>query len=65
MTTTTIISEEQARATNTCVGCHRHKEKNLVVCWDCFKSGPDPLKYCAISFEAWQRRRACAQQAAP
>ena len=54
-----ILTEAQARANPICVGCHKPKPLDHLVCWQCFKyscpTNPKPLKYSGLSFEDWQR----------
>ena len=59
----TIISEERARASQTCVICSDKKAVDLVVCWHCFKNDQKldgkvipALKGCEMSFEEYQQR---------
>lgn len=55
MTTQTItkITEEQAREMTTCPKCKKEKGLGLIVCWTCFKEGPNPFKYANQSLEDW------------
>ena len=49
------ITEEQARQSAICVGCGQTTDcPGGVVCWACFKGGPNPLKYFGGTFAAWQ-----------
>lgn len=44
--------EYQARIAYNCV-CGNAKEQVMMVCWDCFKRGPNPLKYFNGSYAEW------------
>jgi hypothetical protein len=49
------ITEEQARQSAICVGCGQTTDcPGGVVCWACFKGGPNPLRYFGGTFAAWQ-----------
>ena len=55
---TRIYSEAEARASETCVGCGKVTNcPGGLCCWHCYKYRTDvePLKYCGVSFEDWQR----------
>ena len=52
MKTQTIDIEKAARMSNACV-CGLPKEQVMLVCWDCFKRGPNPLKWFNGSYEEW------------
>jgi hypothetical protein len=52
-----IYSEDEARQEENCIGCGNHKSNNALVCWDCFKYSPVPLKYFNGTFENWQITR--------
>lgn len=51
-----IYAEQEARLEENCIACGNHKTKGALVCWDCFKYSPVPLKYFSGSFEEWQRK---------
>lgn len=54
----TFISpiEYAARIATNCI-CGNAKGNNTLVCWDCFKRGPNPLKYSGLSYEEWLKTR--------
>lgn len=59
--TPTFISrtEYSARIAMDCI-CGNPKENNTLVCWDCFKRGPNPLKFFNGSYEEWLKTREVA-----
>ena len=48
-----LITEDKARHTKYCVVCGKEKSPLAVVCWDCFKSGTDPLKWTELTTNDW------------
>lgn len=46
-------TEKEARMMRNCPKCNSAKEEGMLVCWDCFKRGENPLKYFVGSFEEW------------
>lgn len=49
-------AEYDARVSRVCV-CGNAKEINSLVCWDCFKRVPNPLKYFDGTYEQWVAQR--------
>ena len=49
-------TEYNARVSRECV-CGNAKEVSMLVCWDCFKRGPLPLKWFDGSYEKWLTTR--------
>lgn len=45
--------EKEAREMATCIACGNAKSEGALVCWNCFKYVPQPLKYWNGSFESW------------
>lgn len=45
--------EKEAREMETCIACGNSKSAGALVCWDCFKYVPQPLKTWNGSFETW------------
>lgn len=60
-----MITQEEAKASELCAGCNRHKDIGLIVCWKCFKYRTDitPFKYFEGTFEEWQKMLADNNQA--
>lgn len=52
-----VVTEQEARSSPICIGCGNDNDPGCMVCWTCFKRGPDPLKYSGVSFEEWQKRQ--------
>ena len=50
--------EWAARLSDQCPGCGTEKQVPLVVCWDCFTSGPAPLKSFSGTLAEWLISRA-------
>jgi len=45
--------EDKQRDKLICAGCGKPKDTGLIVCWECFKRGPNPYKYFQGTFEQW------------
>lgn len=45
--------ECEARNMKNCIACGNTKSVGAMVCWDCFKYVPQPLKTWNGSFESW------------
>lgn len=52
-------TEYDARCSMDCV-CGNPKEQVMLVCWDCFKRGNNPLKYFNGSYDQWLDSRKVA-----
>lgn len=48
-----IVTRDVARFLRNCPKCNQAKEENMLVCWDCWKRGDNPLKESNLSFEQW------------